>query len=55
MDNASAVMTALGKCIQAFNDSDNLKPAWEEFYNAHCPYKDVKFAKKTYHGKVGFC
>ena len=45
-------MTNLGKCIQNFNDADNLMKAWQDFYTSHCPYRDLKSANLTYHWQV---
>ena len=53
VENAVQVMAGLGKCIQGFSDPELVKIAWEEFYGAHCPYREDRHSSKTHHWKVG--
>ena len=52
VENAQQVMLNLGKCVQSFNDADNLKRAWQLFYSSHCPYRESRNANLTYHWQV---
>ncbi|GFS08049.1 androglobin-like [Elysia marginata] len=48
-DNATQVITCLGKCILGFSDTEQFQSAWAEFVRSHCPYLDDKQMSKKRH------
>ena len=52
VDNALSVMASLGRCIQAFSDPEGLAKAWQEFEEAHCPYRGLREASLKRHSEV---
>lgn len=52
VDNALNVMASMGRCIQAFSDPENLSKAFDEFEQAHCPYRDMRDANLSRHYQV---
>ena len=52
VDNALSVMASLGRCIQAFSDPEGLTKAWQEFEEAHCPYRGLREASLKRHSEV---
>ncbi|KAJ8315589.1 hypothetical protein KUTeg_007739 [Tegillarca granosa] len=52
VDNATQVMNSIGKCINAFNDTEGFKQAWDELVSYHCPYRNDKLMSKQHHFQV---
>ncbi|XP_059171472.1 androglobin-like isoform X6 [Physella acuta] len=51
-ENALAIITSLGKCIQVFSDPEQFKAAWSVFINNHCPYIHIKQMSKVQHFQI---
>ncbi|XP_064627067.1 androglobin-like isoform X5 [Lineus longissimus] len=52
VDNATQVLSNVGKCISVFNDHAAFTQAWEELLNSHCPYRNNKLISKHQHFAV---
>lgn len=52
IDNATQFMVALGKCVANFHEAEAFKMSYDEFCDAHCPYRQDRSMNKTYHFAV---
>ncbi|ELT91375.1 hypothetical protein CAPTEDRAFT_224147 [Capitella teleta] len=52
VENATQVISTLGKCIANFHDALLLPTCFEEFHRCHCPYYKDKHASLQYHHKL---
>ena len=54
VDNASQVITGIGKCINHFGDMEEFKKSWNDLTTAHCPYQFDKQMSKQHHFQVSW-
>ncbi|XP_074663197.1 androglobin-like [Tubulanus polymorphus] len=49
IDSATQLISAIGKVIQTFHETEGFKQSWDELIQLHCPHRNIKTISKVQH------